>query len=70
MDLNMHTTHTAKIVRVGSSLGIIIPKFLLKQQNVDRGDTVVFGIYGERQFFFRVLTDKEIQAIIPPQVKI
>ena len=66
----MHSTHIAKLMRIGSSVGVIIPRIVLNALKVDRGDTVVFAFYGERQIMLRILTDAELRHLQPPEIKI
>ena len=66
----MDKVYTARIMRVGSSLGLIIPKPLLKQLNIERGDTMVFGAFSDGVFAFRRVGDQELRIFDPPIIKI
>lgn len=65
-----HSSHITKIIRVGSSLGVIIPKLVLDQLFIERGDVVVFGFYGDKQILIRALTEQEVRQLKPTEVKI
>ena len=64
----MRNTYITKIQRVGSSSGVVIPRVVMKAQGIERGDRAIFAVYGERQFCFRILTDKELQELQPKQI--
>lgn len=59
-----------KVIKVGTSLGIIIPKSLLTDLNILRGDHVVFGLFSEGQFFVRKLSTNELRQLRPQVINI
>jgi len=67
---NMENVNITKVIKVGTSLGIIIPKQLLTDLNILRGDHVVFGLFSEGQFFVRRLSVNEVQQLRPQLIKI
>ncbi len=57
----MEHLYTTKIVRMGSSLGIVIPKQILESCTMSRGDHVLFGDFSHNGFAVRVLSDMQIK---------
>lgn len=68
--INMENVDITKVVKVGTSLGIIIPKHILTSCEIQRGDHIVFGLFTEGQFFVRKLTEKELRHLRPQVIKI
>lgn len=65
----MENVNITKVIKVGTSLGIIIPKALLTDLEIQRGDHVVFGLFSEGQFFVRRLSTNELRTLRPQVVK-
>lgn len=61
----MQTLYITKIIKVGSSQGIVIPIPILQGMKWERGDYVVFGFGGNDQILLRRLTDKEMREMKP-----
>lgn len=61
----MQTVFITKIIKVGSSQGIVIPIPILHGMKWNRGDFVVFGFGGNDQILLRRLTDKELRDMKP-----
>lgn len=66
----MENVNITKVIKVGTSLGIIIPKALLTDLNILRGDHVVFGLFSEGQFFVRKLNVNELRQLRPQVITI
>ena len=66
----MEHVDITKVLKVGTSLGIIIPKRILTSCGIERGDHIVFGLFSEGQFFVRKLSQKELQHLRPQIIKI
>ena len=66
----MENVVMTKVIRVGTSLGIIIPKTLLQQLDIQRGDTVVYGCYGPGQCLVRRLSEAELKHLRPREINI
>lgn len=66
----MENVDITKVVKVGTSLGIIIPKQILTSCEIQRGDHIVFGLFTEGQFFVRKLSEKELRHLRPQVIKI
>lgn len=43
----MEKIQLTKIIKVGNSLGVIIPKNILTALNIQRDDQIAFGIYAD-----------------------
>ena len=60
---DMKQLFTTKVNRVGTSLGIIIPKDICAGVNIQRGDRVVFANFSDGQFTVIKLTDEQITEL-------
>lgn len=56
-----------KVLKVGGSLGITIPTEILAALDIKRGDYINFGVFQDKCFVVRVLTDDE-RLILKPKV--
>lgn len=56
-----------KVLKVGGSLGITIPTEILAALDIKRGDYISFGVFQDKCFVVRVLTDDE-RLILKPKV--
>lgn len=63
----MERFYTTKVVKIGSSKGIIIPREILTALMWDRGDVVSFGVIAGPTLVVRQLTDLEIRRLRPTQ---
>ena len=52
-----------KIVRVGSSLGVIVPVNILRGMNWQRGDVLVFSPMDNDVLALKRLSDKEVREL-------
>lgn len=59
----MENLYFTKVIKVGTSLGIIIPKNILTGIEWKRGDMIIFASYKTGQLLARSLSDSEIQEI-------
>ena len=66
----MEYTYITTVVEHGNSYALIIPKPLMEQLKIERGDRMVFGLFAEGQFSARRLTDKELRNFKPREIKI
>lgn len=66
----MENIKVGKVLKVGSSLAIVVPAELARALNIKRGDQIVYGGYSENQFFVRRLTDQELRAMKPRDLEI
>lgn len=62
----MENIHITKLVRVGTSLGVIVPVEILRAVGLQRGDTLAFGTYEPNVVLFRKLSNEEIVQMKPP----
>lgn len=60
---NMETISLSKIMRVGSSLCVVIPKPYLTALKWQRGDIVILGATQDNILKIRLVTDLEIKQI-------
>lgn len=65
---NMQTIFITKIIRVGNSLGVLIPSEILKGYHWERGDILVFGFAGQDHLYIKKLSDKEINDLKPNEI--
>lgn len=59
----METIYMTKLVKIGTSHGVIIPTEILNGYHWQRGDFLVFGFAGADQLFLKRLTDLDLQKI-------
>lgn len=59
----MEYIRTTKIIKTGNSLCIVIPKEILNAVKLERGDQVVFGIFGYEGILLRKIKPEELQLI-------
>ncbi len=59
----MQTVFLTKLVKQGTSHGVIIPKRILDTYNWQRGDVFAFGFSGGDQISIRRITDIELQKL-------
>lgn len=59
----METIHITKFVKIGDSMGVIVPSNIRKAYGWERGDILVFVFSSADALTIRRLTDKEIQQI-------
>lgn len=59
----MEDIYLTKVVRVGSSKGIIIPTNILNALNWQRGDTIIFILANPEQLIIKRVSDKDIHEL-------
>lgn len=69
-DYNMENIKVGKVIKVGSSLAIVVPAGLARALNIKRGDQIVYGVFSENQFCVRRLTNEELRAVKPEDMQI
>lgn len=57
----MNYVKITKLIKVGDSLGIIIPKNILDALKWERGDQIVFGVYDETNIIIKRVTDTDLK---------
>ncbi len=65
----MENIKVGKVIKVGSSLAVVIPAELLRALNIKRGDQVVYAVFSENQFCVRRLTEQELRAMKPQNIQ-
>lgn len=61
----MQTFYFSKIIKVGSSHGVVIPKNILEGFKWERGDLLAFGFAEGNNLVLHRLTDKEVKQLRP-----
>ena len=69
-DYNMENIKVGKVIKVGSSLAVVVPAQLARAMNLERGDQIVYAIFSANQFVVRRLTDEELRAMKPHDTQI
>ena len=64
----MEKLYTSKLIRLGTSLVITIPKAILRAQNFERGDTFIFGVYQDNTLLIKKLSSKQLSELRPPAI--
>lgn len=65
----MLTLQIVKVLKIGSSLGVVIPTAILKVLEIERGDQMAFAVYHEGTITLRKLSRDEILQLKPPIIK-
>lgn len=66
----MISFQTSHVLKVGNSLGVIVPIEILRGLGIQRGDDVVFGVASGDVICIRKITDAEKLQIKLPTIKI
>lgn len=61
----MESFFITKLIKVGTSQGIVIPREILDAYKWERGDVLVFGFAGTEQLLVKRVSDVEIQKLKP-----
>lgn len=61
----METFYTTKIVKIGSSLGLVIPRQIIAAMMLERGDQVIFSVISGPTLVVKQLSEQEIRKIKP-----
>jgi antitoxin component of MazEF toxin-antitoxin module len=61
----MQSVFISKILRIGTSEGIVLPRNILNALKWERGDFVVFGFAGNEQIFIKRMTDEDMRKLKP-----
>lgn len=69
-DYNMENIKVGKVIKVGTSLAVVVPAALARAMNLERGDQIVYAIFSENQFVVRRLTTDELRAMKPHDTQI
>lgn len=59
----MEDIYTTKLIRVGNSLSVVIPRNILKANNWKKGDHIIFTFAGLECVILKRLTDADIRKI-------
>ena len=61
----MEYIRTAKIIKTGSSLAIVVPKDFLVFMDLQRGDQVVLRVANNNAFFVQRLSQEILESLKP-----
>lgn len=64
----MPNVRLQRVIKVGTSLAVVLPIDACRALNIKRGDPVSFGIFEENTIVIRRLTDADIKVLRPQQV--
>lgn len=56
-----------KVMRVGTSLAVVIPVNILRALKIERGDQMAFGVYVEDVICIRKIQQEDLLKIKPRQ---
>lgn len=59
----MENIFITKLVKIGTSKGIVIPVNILRAYNWQRGDTLIFGFSGGDQLSIKRLSDRDFEYL-------
>lgn len=62
---NMQTRIFGKIIKVGSSLAVVIPVDILNGMKIYRGDYVSFAVFADNQILLKKISAEKIQELKP-----
>jgi antitoxin component of MazEF toxin-antitoxin module len=63
----MNTLRLTKIIKVGNSLAVVIPKDILNALSIERGDQVSFGVYSDDVICIRKISQRDLLNLKPKQ---
>ena len=61
----MEQLRITKVIRVGNSLAVVIPKNILGALNMERGDQVSFGVYSDDVICIRKISQCDLLNLKP-----
>ncbi|TAK59305.1 AbrB/MazE/SpoVT family DNA-binding domain-containing protein [Patescibacteria group bacterium] len=64
----MDNIQIAKVIRVGNSNAVVIPKNICRALGVERGDQVAFGVYNDNEIIIRRISSAEVRALKPRNI--
>ena len=66
---DMISLYTAKVIKNGTSLAVVIPVNILRELKIDRGDTIAFAIAEGDIIMMRKISEAEKFNLKPKQIK-
>jgi len=61
----MESVFITKILKIGTSHGVVIPAEVLRGYHWQRGDFLIFGFAGNEQLYLKRLSDVDLQKLKP-----
>jgi antitoxin component of MazEF toxin-antitoxin module len=62
---NMEVIRIGKIIKIGNSLAVVLPKNVAQELKFERGDLVTYAVYGENSIVIKKVTTEEIKQMKP-----
>lgn len=63
----MQNLRITKVIKVGNSHAVVIPRDILVALNIQRGDQVSFGVYSDDVICIRKISQRDLLNLRPPQ---
>lgn len=54
-----------RVLKIGTSLGVVVPAEICRALNIQRGDYVVFGVYSESSVCIKKVSPDELRKMHP-----
>lgn len=64
----MENLQITRVMRVGSSLAIVIPVNILRALKIERGDQMTFGVYADDVICIRKIQQEDLQKLKPKNI--
>lgn len=65
----MDEVRIQRVIKVGTSLAVVLPVNVCRALCIQRGDRVAFGVFEDNTLVVRKLTEAEVRALRPQQFK-
>lgn len=57
-----------RVIKVGSSLGVVLPVAVCRTLGIARGDLVSFGVFEENTVVIRKVTPEQLKQLAPKTI--
>lgn len=64
----MEIARIGRVLKIGNSVGVVLPVELTRGLNIRRGDLVTFAVLSETGIVIRKLLDREVKALTPTDI--
>lgn len=64
----MDNVRLQSVIKIGSSLGVVLPKPVCKALGIERGDRITFAVFEHNTVVVRKLSAAELKALQPRQI--
>lgn len=65
----MENLQITRVMRVGSSLAIVIPVNILRALKIERGDQMTFGVYADDVICIRKIQQEDLLKLKPKNIQ-